>query len=697
MIKTTKHLLILLMATLAVFSCDNAQKADANAAENDLEKEEMETTIERDYWAEDFADIRMHRYYVESWDKLNLKQKELLYYLHKAALAGRDIFYDQNYKHNLKLRKVIENIIANYTGDRESENWKAFHTFAKQFWVANGIHHHYGMEKFTPGFDAEYFKELVANSPSEWPISQEYNEETFWALINKIIFDPEFDKKKTNKDKGIDKVAQSAVNFYEGVTEKEVVDFYKKMRDPNDKTPIWYGLNSKVVKEGNKLVEKVWKVDGMYSGAIKEVVKWIEKAAEVAENDKQQKAFQLLAEYYKTGDLKTWDKYNIAWVEATEGDIDVINGFIEVYDDPLGKKASFESVVQIADLEASEQMAVVADQAQWFEDNSPILDQHKKKEVKGISYKVIEVVTEGGACNPTGPIGINLPNSNWIRETKGSKSVSLHNIVLAYEKAAGKGTLTEFAHDEEEIERAEKYGVLASKLHTALHEVVGHASGKIEEGVQDHKETLLNYASTLEEARADLVALYYLMDPKLVELGLMPSLEVGKAEYDSYIRNGLMMQLKRLDMGKTIEEDHMRNRQMVAAWVFEKGQAENVITKVLRDDKFYFEINDYEKLRVLFGDLLREVQRIKSQGDFDAGSALVEDYGVQVDANMHQQVLNRVASLNIPPYGAFINPRLELETNDAGEITDVTITYPEDFTEQMMRYGKNYSFLPLEN
>lgn len=699
--KNVKPLLTLVIIMMAMASCDNNSKtvpeATAEPVAEESQAEPAEAASDNKYWAEDFADVRMHRYYVASWDELTKDQQTLLYYLYNAALAGRDIIYDQNYKHNLKVRKTLEGIMEHYEGERSGDDWDAFVTYTKRVWVANGVHHHYAEEKFKPGFSAEYFATLTsASSNAQWPIPSDMDETSFWDLMNNVLFDPSFDGKKVNKSSDVDMLVASACNYYDGVTQEEAENFYKQMKDPKDETPIWYGLNSTLVKRDGQIVEDVWKVGGKYTEAIEKIVFWLKKAATVAENEKQEKALTLLAKYYETGDLKDWDAYNIAWIDDTESVVDVINGFIEVYGDPLGKKASFESVVQITDLEASKQMAVVAEQANWFEANSSIMDEHKKAEVTGISYKVIEAVMEGGDCSPTGPIGINLPNSNWIRETHGSKSVSLGNIVLAYDRAAGKGMLGEFAHDEEEIKRAEEHGVLAGKLHTALHEVIGHASGKTEPGVGTPKETLLNYASTLEEARADLVALYYLMDNKLVEMELMPSLEVGKAEYDSYIRNGLMTQLKRIEEGKDIEEDHMRNRQMVAAWVFEKGEPDNVISRIERDGKFFYEINDYEKLRVLFGDLLKEVQRIKSQGDYKAGKEMVESYGVKVDSEMHKQVLARVEKLNVPAYGAFVNPRLVADEDENGNVTNVSIEYPADFKEQMMRYGKENSFLPIK-
>jgi dipeptidyl-peptidase-3 len=691
----------LLLTVTALSLLLSACKTETKPMDNEEEKEEVVAAVpERaaeEYFSEDFADIRMHRYFVKGWDQLTLEQKELLYYLYNAALAGRDMLWDQNYKHNLRVRKTIENVLATYNGDKSSDDWKNFETYAKRVFVANGIHHHYSMKKFEPGFEFEYFKSLVEGSENNWPIGEGETQDEFLALMNEVIFNPEFDNKRVNKADGVDMIVESACNFYEGLNQEEVEGFYASIKDTSDKTPVEYGHNSKLVKENGEIYEKVWKVGGMYSASVEQVVYWLRKAVTVAENETQAKTLELLVKFYETGDLEDWDAYNISWVTDTSSVVDVINGFIEVYGDPLGYKATWESVVSIKDFEASKRMQKVARNAQWFEDNSSIMDAHKKANVKGVSYKVIETVMEGGDCSPTTPIGINLPNSNWIRKDHGSKSVSLGNMILAYDKAAGEGLLSEFAHDKEEMARAKEYGTLASKLHTALHEVIGHASGQLNEGVGTPKETLKNYSSTLEEGRADLVALYFLMDEKLIEMGLMPSLEVGMAEYDSYIRNGMMAQLRRIEEGEDIEEDHMRNRQLVASWAYEKGLENNVIEKVERDGKTYFNINDYEALRVIFGELLKEIQRIKSEGDYEAGRALVEGYGVKVDHELHMQVLERSEALNIPPYGAFINPEITAETNDEGEVVDVQINYPNNFVEQMLKYGNEYGFLPVEN
>ena len=648
-----------------------------------VEETAKETTSEFNYLAEQFADLKLIRYRIPGWDNLSLQQKKLAYYLTQAGYEGRDIIWDQNYRHNLTIRKAIENIVENYNGDKATEEWKQFMVYTKRVWFSNGIHHHYSMSKIDPDFSKEYFKTLMDATKTE--VSDE---------VLEAIFNPEVDNKKVSLDPNKDLLLASATNFYGAdVSEKEVEAYYKSKIDGEDATPISYGLNSRLVKDENgNLVEQVYKADGLYGGAIKDIIGWLEKAVTVAENQGQADALKLLIEYYQTGDLKTWDAYNVAWTAATEGDIDYINSFIEVYNDPMGYRGSFESIVEIKDFDASERMKVLMDNVQWFEDNSSIMDEHKKPNVTGVTYKVVNVAGESGDASPSTPIGVNLPNANWIRSNHGSKSVSLGNIVAAYAEAGGSSSLSEFAYTEEEAARSKEHGALGDKLHTALHEVVGHASGQINKGIGTPKETLKNYASTLEEGRADLVALYYLMDPKLVELGLMPSLEVGKAAYDDYIRNGLITQLRRIEPGAVIEEAHMRNRQLVSAWVYEKGKEDNVIEKVNKEGKTYFVVNDYNKLKDLFGQLLREIQRIKSEGDYEAGRALVEDYGVQVDQDLHKEVLDRAAKLNIAPYGGFINPKL-VPVEENGEIVDIKVEYPESFTEQMMEYGKQYNNL----
>ncbi len=649
-------------------------------------KEEAATTHDDNsfQWQVDqFEDIRVLRYQVPGWDQLSAKQRMLVYHLNEAGLSGRDIMWDMNYRHNLKIRKALENIIKNYTGDKNEQGWQDFMVYAKRVFFANGIHHHYSNAKMMPAFSRDYFEDLLSQTETE--LSSE---------VVDVIFNPELDAKKVVKAGDDDLLVQSAVNFYgPDVTQQEVEAFYKAIIDTTDPEPISYGLNSSLVRDENgSLTEEVWYVDGKYGSAIREIINHLEAAKQYAENDAQAEALGLLVEYYRTGDLKKWDEYNIAWVQATEGDVDYINGFVEVYNDPLGYRGSYETVVQIKDFEATERMAVVADNVQWFEDNSPIMDEHKKPTVTGVTYKMVTVAGEAGDASPSTPIGVNLPNANWIRAKHGSKSVSLANIEHAYDKASGSGFLEEFAFSSEEVERSKKYGTLGSAMHTALHEVVGHASGKLNPGVGTPKETLKQYASTLEEARADLVALYYIMDPKMQEIGLMENDEAGKAEYDGYIRNGMMLQLRRLKPGENVEEDHMRNRQLVASWAYEQGMEENVIEKKVVEGKTYFVVNDYAKLRAIFGELLREIQRIKSEGDFAAGKALVEGYGVQVDPDIHAEVLERSAKLNIPPYSGFVNPIMK-PVMENGKMTDVEITFPTDFVEQMLYYGDNYSFL----
>jgi len=678
-----KHSLLWLCLLAVAFSCN--APADQEQAEETTQTT-TDTTAEDDgfqYLTETFADKKIIRYRVPGFENLSLDQKKLVYYLTQAGLSGRDIIYDQNYRHNLEIRRAIDKIVADYNGERQGDNWDAFMVYAKNVWFSNGIHHHYSNDKFQPDFPQEYFEELLGVAGT-----------TISPEAMRAMFDADYDNKKINQSAD-DLVLASAVNFYDpDITQAEVEAFYAKKKANLKNERVSMGLNSKVIRnEAGELEEAVWHADGMYGGAINQIIFWLEKAVEVAENDAQANALRLLIEYYKTGDLETWDKYNVAWVQATEGDIDYINSFIEVYNDPMGYKGNYENIVEIKDFEASKRMAKVSENAQWFEDNSPIMDEHRKENVVGITYKVVTVAGESGDASPSTPIGVNLPNANWIRAKHGSKSVSLGNIINAYSKADGPGLLKEFAHDDEEIARSEAHGDLASKMHTALHEVVGHASGQLEEGVATPKETLKNYASPLEEARADLVALYYILDPKLVELGMVPGREVGMAEYDSYLKNGYMLQLRRIEPGKTIEQAHMRDRQMISRWVIERGTKNGSIEIVKRDGNTYLDIKDYDKVRELFGELLREVQRIKSQGDYEAGKNLIETYGVQVDAALHAEVLKRAEKLNIPPYGGFINPRLVAVQDESGEITDVKVEYPEDFTEQMLEYGVEYSFL----
>jgi dipeptidyl-peptidase-3 len=647
--------------------------------------------------SEQFADLRVLRYQVKDFEKLPLKTKTLVYYLYEAALCGRDIYYDQNYKYNLAVRKALEEIVAHYDGDKNEDEYRKFLVYAKRVWFSNGIHHHQGEDKMFPECSQEFFRKLVNNAEIQnLPLQPGQSKAQFIEFITQIIFDPKIAPKKVNRDPKADLILTSAVNFYEGVTEKEVTDFYSAQADVENKQQPLYGINTKLVKENGKLVEKPWKVGGMYTQAIEQIVYWLEKAIGVSENNAQRAALEKLVKFYRTGSIADFDSYNIAWVKDTASTVDVVNGFIEVYDDPLGKKGSFESVVSVKDFEASKRIATIGANAQWFEDHSPILPQHKKKNVTGISAKVINAVVETGDSGPSTPIGINLPNNEWIRETHGSKSVNLGNIVEAYEQAAGGSVVNEFYYNDEIKKRVTSFASLADKLHTDMHEVIGHASGQIEKGVPQPDKTLKSYASALEEGRADLVALYYLLDPKLIELGVMPSLDYGRAAYDEYITKGLMVQLARVEPGKEIEESHMRNRQMIAGWCLEKGAKENVIEKKSENGKTYLIVNDYDKLRALFGELLRELQRIKSQGDFKAGQALIENYGVKIDPALHKEIRERYAKLNIAPYAGFIQPRLIPEM-EGDHIKEVRIEYPEDFTQQMLGYGKQYGLLPAYN
>ncbi|MFT5216408.1 MAG: dipeptidyl-peptidase-3 [Glaciecola sp.] len=676
--------------------------------ENEGFKEELIEISNDDFpfMLEQFADIKILRYQIPGWEELTLKEQKLVYYLVEAGMSGRDIMWNMNYRHNLKIRNALENIYANYEGDKNADDWKAFEEYLKRVWFSNGIHHHYSNAKLVPEFSSDYLKTLLAAT------STILEGEAFDVIFN------DTDAKKVNQTKDVDNVLESAVNFYgPNVTTADVEAFYLNIKETdadmppidgeafksdldriNNDRPLSYGLNSILVKENGELKERVYKSGGLYGEAIDEIVKWLELAKGVAENKAQGDAIGLLIEYYKTGSLQTWDDYNVAWTAATEGNIDYINSFIEVYNDPVGYRGSYEAIVQIKDFDMSAKMAVLSENAQWFEDNSPLMDAHKKKKVVGVSYKTVNVAGEAGDASPSTPIGVNLPNANWIRKEVGSKSVSLGNIIHAYNNAGSSGRLKEFVNDDEEYELEEKYGQLGDKLHTALHEVVGHASGQINPGVGETKETLKTYASTLEEGRADLVGLYYLYNSKIQELGLVDDWEaLGKAAYDGYIRNGLMSQLIRLKLGDDVEEAHMRNRQWVSAWAFEKGKADNVIEKVTRDGKTYYNINDYAKLRELFGQLLRETQRIKSEGDYEAVQALVEDYGVKVNQGLHAEVLKRNEQFTSAPYSGFVNPVLVPEINDAGKITSIKVMQAVSFQNQMLSYSKKYGFLQEEN
>jgi dipeptidyl-peptidase-3 len=639
------------------------------------------------YMVEQFADLKILRYQLPGWESLSLDEQKLVYYLTQAGLSGRDIMWDQNYRHNLTIRQALETIYTTFDGDKTTENWRAFEIYLKRVWFSNGIHHHYSNAKLKPEFSEDYLKSLLDATTAS------LEGEAFDVIFN------EKDAKKVNQAKDVDNVLASAVNFYgPDITNNDVETFYAAKVSPNPNKPLSFGLNSQLVKENGIVKERVYKSGGLYGTAIDEIVKWLEMAKGVAENKAQGDALGLLIQYYKTGDLQTWDDYNVAWTAATEGNIDYINSFIEVYNDPLGYRGSYETIVQIKDFDMSAKMAVLSENAQWFEDNSPLMPEHKKKNVVGVSYKTVNVAGEAGDASPSTPIGVNLPNANWIRAEVGSKSVSLGNITNAYNNSGSSGRLKEFVHDDEEYELEKKHGQLADKLHTALHEVVGHASGQLNPGVGETKETLKNYASTLEEGRADLVGLYYLYDSKLQELGLVEDWKaVGRAAFDGYIRNGLMTQLIRLDLGDDVEEAHMRNRQWVSAWAFEKGQKDNVIEKVTRDGKTYFNINDYDKLHELFGQLLRETQRIKSEGDFEAVQALVEGYGVKVDQEIHAEVLERNKQFKSAPYGGFINPVLEPVTDENGAITAIKVNYAKDFASQMLYYVEHYNFLPNVN
>lgn len=642
---------------------------------------------------EQFADIKIMRYQVPGFEELTLLQKELIYYLSQAALCGRDIIFDQNGKYNLAVRRTLENIYLTYDGNKESADWQAFEVYLKRVWFSNGIHHHYASEKFLPGIDEKYFEELVRKSDqAKFPIRVGHTVNQLIAEIKPVMFDPAIMPKKVNLDSNDDLVLTSAVNFYEGVNEAEVEDFYRNMKQPDPEHPLSLGLNSKLVKENGIIVEKIWKIGGGYSKAIEKIVYWLEKAIIVAENSGQKATLAKLVEYYKTGDLKTWDEYNVLWVADLKSDIDVVNGFIESYEDPLGRKATWESVVNFKDHEATKRAEIISGNAQWFEDNSPVDSRFKKKKVKGVTAKVITVAQLAGDCYPSTPIGINLPNADWIRKEHGSKSVTIENITYAYDQASlGNGVLEEFVLSEEERALSKKYNSLAGNVHTDLHECLGHGSGQLLPGTSS--EALRSYQSTLEEARADLFALYYMMDPKMLELKILPSPDAAKAEYNSYIRNGLLTQLTRVAPGKNIEESHMRNRQLIAKWCFEQGASGKVIEFVKHKGKTYVKINDYTKLRGLFGVLLAEIQRIKSEGDYDAGKLLVETFGVKVDPNLHEEVLARFKKLNVAPYGGFINPVFSLVTENE-KVVNVIIEYPDNYSKQMLNYSNNYSYLP---
>lgn len=646
--------------------------------------------------AESFADLQMLRYEVPGFKELSLKQKQLSYYLYEAALCGRDMIYDQKSKNGILLRKTIEAMYGSYKGDKKAKEWKQMEEYFGRFWFSNGNHHHYGNEKFIPACSEKYFMTVLGSCDAKLlPLQKGETKDAFIKRIMPLVYDMNIEPKVVDLRPDIDNVAASSNNFYEGVTQKEVEAYYDKF-DTKGNAPSW-GLNSKVVKENGQIKEHTWKSGGMYGASIDKIIYWLEKATTVAENNVQKEALMQLIKYYKTGDLKVWDDYNIAWVKDVDSRIDVVNGFIEVYLDAIGKKASYESTVSLRDMEETKRLEAIAREAQWFEDNSPIMKEHKKATVKGITAKAITVIVECGDAAPSTPIGINLPNAEWIRKEHGSKSVSLSNIIHSYNVASAKGgMLDEFGTNPEVVARMKKYGALASDLHTDMHECIGHASGQINPGVETTDKTLKNYASCLEEARADLVGLYYVADKKLVEIGVMPDMDVAKAAYDNYMMNGMMTQLTRIKLGDNIEEAHMRNRALIAHWAYEKGKAENVVSIVTRNGKTYIQVNDYNKLRMLFGDLLKEIQRIKSEGDYEAGKALVENYGVKVDRKLHEEVLARFQKLGIKPYRGFIQPKLT-PVMKGNTITDVKVEYPTSFFQQMMEYGKKYAFLPVVN
>lgn len=650
-----------------------------------------------DYTVEQFADLQILRYRVPGFENLSLQQKELVYYLTEAALQGRDILFDQNGKYNLRIRRTLEAVYTGYKGDKNTPDFKAMEVYLKRVWFSNGIHHHYGSEKFVPGFAPEFFKEAVLSvDVSTLPLAEGQTVEQLCDELSPVIFDPTVMPKRVNQAAGEDLVLTSACNYYDGVTQKEAEDFYNAMKDPKDETPVSYGLNSRLVKENGKIQEKVWKVGGLYGQAIDKIVYWLKKAEGVAENPEQKAVIAELIKFYETGDLKTFDEYAILWVKDLNSLVDFVNGFTESYGDPLGMKASWESLVNFKDMEATHRTEIISGNAQWFEDHSPVDKQFKKDEVKGVSAKVITAAILAGDLYPATAIGINLPNSNWIRSHHGSKSVTIGNITDAYNKAAhGNGFNEEFVYSDAELQLIDKYADLTGELHTDLHECLGHGSGKLLPGVDP--DALKAYGSTIEEARADLFGLYYVADPKLVELGLTPNADAYKAEYYTYLMNGLMTQLVRIEPGNNVEEAHMRNRQLIARWVFEKGAADKVVELVKKDGKTYVVVNDYEKLRALFGELLSEIQRIKSTGDYQGAHDLVENYAVKVDPALHAEVLERYKKLNLAPYKGFVNPKYEAVVDAAGKITDVKVTYDEGYAEQMLRYSKDYSNLPSIN
>lgn len=667
--KTLFKMILTLCAAAAVAGCDS--------------KGSKQSEPEFKYTIDSFADLKVMRYRIPGWEDLTFKQKEYAYHLAEAAKYGRDILWDQNCKENLRLRHALEAILENVEPENDNPEYQEFIVYAKRVFFSNGMHHHYAEDKILPGCSREYFTALLSKAGVDD------------AGLPEIVFNPAIYPQRRSTETSGDIVKQSAVNFYENVTRDEVEKYYARIAKPNDPQPISYGLNTKVVKGADgKVKELPWKIGGIYSAAIEKICEELAKAAEVAENDIQKRAIALLLEYYKTGDLRTWDKFNIEWVKDTIGTVDFINGFIEDYNDPLGRKASWEGYVNIKDFEASKRTETLSANAQWFEDNSPVDPRFRKETVKGVSAKVINAVCLAGDSYPSTPIGINLPNADWIRKEHGSKSVTIANITHTYDLSAQEmpaSTLKEFAWDQKEIDMAKKWGTIADEIHTDLHECLGHASGQLLPGVSST--AMGEYSSTLEEARADLFGLYYTADPKMVELGIMPDPEAYKAEYANYIRNGLMVQFTRVELGRPNTEAHMQNRKLIAEWCYEKGAADKVIEKKVRDGKTYFVVKDYVKLRALFAELLGEIQRIKSEGDYEAGKALVEKYAVQIDPELHKEVIERYKALNLKPYGGFVNPEIVPVTAEDGSVKDYQVVYTDDYLGQMLLYGKKYATL----
>ena len=686
-----RKIILFIMTTFLITSC-----TQQSGKTSDERNKAVSGTIV--YKVDRFADIEVLRYEVPGFESLSLQQKQLLYHLSEAALMGRDILFDQNNRYNLAIRCALEAVYQNYKGDKENENWKALEIYLKRVWFSSGIHHHYSADKFIPGFSSDFFVQCIRQlNPALLPLREKQTVDGWLEEILPVIFQPDILSKRSVQSGEQDLIAVSANNYYgDGVTMQEVEDFYDRQRDPNDSRPVSFGLNSRLVKENGQLVEKVWKVGGLYTEAIEKIVAELQKAVPFAENDAQKAVIENLIEYYRTGDLKTFDAYSILWLQDTASEVDFINGFIETYGDPLGLKASWESVVNFINKEATRRTEIISANARWFEDNSPTDSRFKKKEVIGVTAKVITVTMLGGDCYPPTPIGINLPNANWIRSEYGSKSVTIENITEAYDKASqGSGFREEFVWSDKERDLIAQYSFMTDNLHTDLHECLGHGSGVLLPGVSP--DALKAYGSTWEESRADLFALYYLADPKMIELGLLPDREAYKSEYYTYMMNGLMTQLVRIEAGKDVEQAHMRNRQMIAKWVYEKGKAENVVELKKRDGKTFVVINDYDKLRSLFGELLAETQRIKSEGDFEAARNLVETYGVKVNQELHTEVLARYARLNLAPYKGFVNPKMKEVKNRAGAVTDIVLDYSEGYVEQMLRYGKDYASLPIYN